>query len=148
MKSNYELPDFKWYKSVRKEIKLYLNSLIEKIISENNSSLIFNEIKSYSFRVFENEFIINNIYVKLYNKDPNWKIKECDLFLENIKQVFLKLNEPSYIKLNENIDFVDKNIDMIYAMSNCISYSKANEKILTSDKIFGDKLINLFKVIP
>lgn len=148
MKSNYELPDFKWYKSVRKEIKLYLNSLIEKIISEKNSSLIFNEIKSYSFRVFENEFIINNIYVKLYNKDPNWKIKECDLFLENIKQVFLKLNEPSYIKLNENIDFVDKNIDMIYAMSNCISYSKANEKILTSDKIFGDKLINLFKVIP
>ena len=96
------------------------------------------------FKSYENEFKIDNIYIKLYNKDPQWKINDCDFFIENIKNCFLKYNETSTDY--ESSELSEKNVDMINAMVNCIQFSKANEKILTNDKNFAEKLISILKV--
>lgn len=94
---------------------------------------------------YENEFVIDNLYIKLYNKDPHWKIKECDSFLEKIKQVFIKLNDLNSDSIS-NFDIINKNIEMLFALSNCVTYSKANEKLLTNDKVFGERLNFILKV--
>jgi len=139
------LPDFIWDKKIRKEVKLYLKDLIEKTLLNNSGINYIRELKELRPKSYENEFVIDNIYLKLYNKDPHWKIKECDSFLDKIKQVFIRLNESNE-DLNNNIDLVNKNTEMIFAMCNCITYSKANEKLLTNDKVFGERLNNILKV--
>jgi len=139
------LPDFIWDKKIRKEVKLYLKDLIEKTLQNNSSTNYIKELKEMKPKTYENEFVIDNIYIKLYNKDPHWKIKECDSFLEKIKQVFIKLNDSNH-NLNNNIDLDNKNTEMIFAMSNCVIYSKANEKLLTNDKVFGERLNYILKV--
>ena len=101
------------------------------------------ELKELKFKSYENEFKIDNIYIKLYNKDPQWRISDCDFFLDKIKQIFLKYNESmSYLSNELN----EKNYDMINAMMNCIKFSKASDKILTNDKNFAEKLIFILKV--
>jgi len=143
VKTDYEIPDFLWDKTLRKEVRIKLSDLINRIVNGENTDYI-NEFKELKFKSYENEFKIDNVFIRLYNKDPQWKISDPDTFIEKIKQIFLKLNE----NYSENIEQLeDRNVEIINSFSNCIQFSKANDKILTNDKIFSDKLVLILKVI-
>lgn len=120
-------------------MKSALKKILENTLSNNNENCL-KDLLSLKISSLENYFIIDNIYLKLYNKDPQWKIKEYDSFLEKLKQTFIESNVEISDELSE------KNADLLYAMANCVYYSKANEKILSNDKIFGEKINQVFKV--
>ena len=143
VKRNFEIPDFVWDKKLRKEIKLNLIDFLNRITNGDNIDYL-TELKELKFKSFEAEFKIDNIYINLYNKEPQGKIRDSDLFLEKIKQIFLNNNE-NISQISSELN--NKNLEMILAMKNCIKYSKDSEKILTNDKNFAEKLITILKVI-
>jgi hypothetical protein len=111
-------------------------------VSGENTDYI-NEFRELKFKSYENEFKIDTVFIRLYNKDPQWKISDPDTFIEKIKQIFLKFNE----NYSENsIESEDRNVEIVNSFFNCIQFSKANEKILSGDKIFTEKLVLILKV--
>ncbi len=84
VKTDYEIPDFLWDKTLRKEVRIKLSDLINMIVNGENTDYI-NEFKELKFKSYENEFKIDNVFIRLYNKDPQWKISDPDTFIEKIK---------------------------------------------------------------
>lgn len=135
LKSDIENPEFIWNRVLRMEIKTKILDSLKKI---NESKAIDHiiELKNFRYISYQNELKINNIYIRLYNKEPTWHLNDPDLFLEKLKEFLI--NQENINKENTS--------EIINSIANVINFSKANENILLNDENFWLKFFKLLNL--
>jgi hypothetical protein len=132
IKSSIENPEFIWNKKFRHELKHKLLKMLKKI-DHNEDFDYLSDLKSFTYKAYEEELKIHGIYIRIYNKDPKWYISEPDSFLEKLK-----------IHLCNSNDNLIQN-ELLIAISNLITNAKVDESIILENDIFLSKFFELLE---
>jgi hypothetical protein len=165
LKSNFENPEFIWNKNLRKEIKKLILDVLKKLsitdytekntynnelasditeIIEGESPRVpdfISEIKNFKYKSCEQELKVGNIYVKIYNNDPSWRLSNSAKFLENSKDMIMSYSLTENFQ-NENVS------EILNGISNALNgnYSDINDiNILINDEKFISTFYKLLK---
>ena len=106
-------------------------------VLEENFYFLIKEMASFEYKSYSNELKIENIYIKIYNKKPEFKIVNYNKFIESLKlEIINSTNEYSFEKLD----------NLLLALNNCLQYhSKADDKLLVSDNSFIKKFSDILE---
>ena len=118
LEKNFDHPEWLWNESTRKEFHQAIKSQYEAYYTkEINESNFIDELKDIEYTAYKEEIKVENIFIRLINKDPYMKLNDPTQVMKNIIQ---SLSKPSLLN-TETLKLTKK---LIQALYNVIMYQK------------------------
>ncbi|XP_024523013.1 dnaJ homolog subfamily C GRV2 isoform X1 [Selaginella moellendorffii] len=91
LNSNLESPEIIWNSTTRSELLKFIEK--ERVSPCPDGSFDMSAAQEFKYKTLSNELHVGDVYLRVYNEQPDFKISEPDLFCENLMRYICAIVE-------------------------------------------------------